>query len=220
MSGLFDKVSNEWVVCTNDPKLVTYRLVRFSVNQEGYSILTNRLDLTTLQVITLYAYRWQIELLFRFFKRTLQGIHLVKHDAQGVTIQFYIMMIVVLLQLHLKQTVLDWIDPVAVEHLPITDTEADQESVIDIDPPQVNVEQVTPETKPDKSQPAIAYPKAAAKEKPVHSSFRSGEATFLTILGRSVKKYWKISIHWLTALRDLLASSFDSKTIKILQDIP
>jgi len=112
VSNVFAQVSDELMGYANDPHQKTYRLVRFSVNHELYLLLTNRLDLTTFQVIMLYAYRWQIELLFRFLKRTMNGIHLVRHDATGVTIQFYAMLIVALLQLHLKQRVLD-LDDVA-----------------------------------------------------------------------------------------------------------
>ena len=66
-------------------------------------ICTNRLDLSTLQIITLYAYRWQIELMFKFLKRTLGGIHLMNHSENGVNIQFYVLMVTVLLQMRLKQ---------------------------------------------------------------------------------------------------------------------
>jgi len=55
----------------------------------------------------LYAYRWQIELMFRFLKRTMNGIHIIKHNQQGITIQFYMMLIVALLELHLKQETMD-----------------------------------------------------------------------------------------------------------------
>ena len=65
-----------------------YRLVSFYVGQEQYLILTNRLDLTTFQIILLYAYRWQVELIFRFLKRSLNGLHLLNHSKEGVTIHF------------------------------------------------------------------------------------------------------------------------------------
>jgi hypothetical protein len=45
--------------------------------------------------------------MFRFLKRTMNGIHLIKHCQQGVTIQFYMMLIVALLELHLKQEAMD-----------------------------------------------------------------------------------------------------------------
>jgi len=51
--------------------------VTFTLYQEVFYILTNRKDLTTYQIIMLYSYRWQIELIFRFLNRTLNGIHLI-----------------------------------------------------------------------------------------------------------------------------------------------
>ena len=54
----------------------------------------------------LCAYRWQIELFFKFLKRTINGIHLIKNMENGVTIQFYALLIVALLELKLKQDIL------------------------------------------------------------------------------------------------------------------
>ena len=68
-----------------------YRLVAFSVGNERYMILTDRCDLTTFQVILLYAYRWQVELVFRFLKRTMNGRHFFSTSPNGVTIQFYLL---------------------------------------------------------------------------------------------------------------------------------
>ena len=51
----------------------------------------------------LYAYRWQIELFFRFIKRTLKNIHLLSHNSNGIQIQFYLYMIAYLLLLAFKQ---------------------------------------------------------------------------------------------------------------------
>jgi hypothetical protein len=100
---LFQDVTDQIIQCSNDPLGHTYRLVRFRVGTEQFYLLTDRTDLTTFQVIMLYAYRWQIELAFRFLKRTMQGIHLINHSEQGVNIQFYVILIVALLQLKLKQ---------------------------------------------------------------------------------------------------------------------
>jgi len=105
--SLFANVSDELIRYTNDEFKHIYRLIHFSIGSETFYILTDRCDLTTYQVIMLYAYRWQIELLFRFLKRTMNGIHLIKQDQRGVTIQFYAMLIVALLQLRLKQVTTD-----------------------------------------------------------------------------------------------------------------
>ena len=68
-----------------------------------YRLLTNRWDLSTFEVMLLYSYRWQVELFFRYFKRTLNGLHLLSTSRSGVTIEFYALLITILLQLHLKQ---------------------------------------------------------------------------------------------------------------------
>ncbi|MDP2903411.1 MAG: transposase [Methylovulum sp.] len=73
------------------------------VYDEAYRIATNRLDLTTGETVMLYAYRWQIELFFRFIKRTFNALHLWPHSGRGVEIQFYLYFIVYLLLIHFKQ---------------------------------------------------------------------------------------------------------------------
>jgi hypothetical protein len=39
------------------------------------------------------------------------------------------------------------------------------------------------------------------------------------LLGGTVKKYWKIGVHWLAALRDLLALPFNEKAWHIYRGI-
>jgi len=91
------------VTFSNDKDKNVYRIVKFVALGEKYVLITNRFELTTYQVIMLYAYRWQIELFFRFIKRTLKGIHLLSHDPNGVQVQFYLYMIAHLLLLAFKQ---------------------------------------------------------------------------------------------------------------------
>lgn len=131
--------------------------------------------------------QWYIELLFRFLKRTLTGIHLIRHDQKGVTIQFYALMITALLELHLKQQILD------------------RQDSSDDDHPG------------NQDQPA---PEARAPNPP--SSAPSGRLQgmeLVTWLNQKVKKYWKIGIRWLTALRDLLACPFDERAVGILSKL-
>ena len=82
---------------------IEYRLIVFSAMGELYVLITNRLDLSTYEIIMLYAYRWQVELIFRFLKRTLNSIHLLCHEPEGVQVQFYLYMISYLLLLSFKQ---------------------------------------------------------------------------------------------------------------------
>ena len=99
----FDAVEDTIVVFENDSAQIPYRVVKFTSLGESYVLTTNRYDLSTYQIIMLYAYRWQIELYFRFLKRTLKGIHLWSTEPRGIEIQFYVCMIAHLLVLRFKQ---------------------------------------------------------------------------------------------------------------------
>ncbi len=155
-----------------------YRLIIFKVGKELYLILTNRLDLTTFQVILLYAYRWQVELIFRFLKRTIGGLHLISTSKEGITIQFYMLLIAALLQLRLKQQC------VAACEFPL---------------PQTSTET------------AIA---GLMVDEELLTEARG--STFLATVGKKLHRYWKISIHLLTTLRNLLTQPFDRRAILLL----
>lgn len=103
MPACLNQVSDQLIRFDNDPHQIVYRLVMFKVLESDFKICTNRLDLSTLEIIMLYAYRWQIELLFKFIKRTLNGIHLFNHSQNGVNIQFCLLMIMSVLYLDLRQ---------------------------------------------------------------------------------------------------------------------
>jgi hypothetical protein len=117
----------------------------------------------------------------------MQGLHLIRHDERGVTIQFYAMMITALLELYLKQQILDR-----------------QESPDNDDPHSRGNSPQQPGTT-DLQQPA--------------PSSRLSGVEFVTWLSQKVKKYWKIGIHWLTALRDLLTCPFDERVVEVLRKL-
>ena len=97
------QITDSLIVFSKDKQKLVYRLVTFSAYGENYRITTNRLDLTTGQIIMLYAYRWQIELFFRVLKRTFNALHLWTYDERGIQSQFYIYLITYLLLIHFKQ---------------------------------------------------------------------------------------------------------------------
>lgn len=103
--SMISNVSDRKVIFTNDPSKTEYRLVSFYAMDELYNLITNRFDLTTFEVIMLYAYRWQVELIFRFLKRTLNALHLMNTTANGIEIQFILYMISYLLLLNKKQEI-------------------------------------------------------------------------------------------------------------------
>jgi len=99
---LFFRVTDELVRFNRDKHSQLYRRISFRTHNTVFVLITNRLDLSTYQIIRLYAFRWQIELFFRHFKRMLNAIHLINNSPNGVTIQFYSILIVNLLLLQFK----------------------------------------------------------------------------------------------------------------------
>jgi hypothetical protein len=179
---LFRHVTDQRVRLTNAEGRPIYRLVSFYVGQERYLILSNRLDLTTFQIILLYAYRWQVELIFRFLKRSLNGLHLLSYSKEGVTIHFHALLIAALLELRLKQQCVD-----------LCETSSSFTS-------QNEVDQV---------------PIAGLMIDPQRLAGARGH-TFLATVGEKLHRYWKISKHWLVALRNFLARPFDWQVVMAL----
>lgn len=220
---LFSNVTDEKVQCSNDKSQNLYRLVRFQIGAELYCLLTNRFDLTTFQIICIYAYRWQIELLFRFLKRTMNGIHLIKNDHRGVTIQFYALLITAILLLHLKQDILEEIEnrdlqnevPVnaSIPSIKIEETEKNQTHT---ELETLNLEAShTEETEKNQTHVELETLNLEASHcEEIPSTFND-----LNALGKKTKKYWKISIHWLKSLICLLAEPFDERAIEILGEL-
>lgn len=57
---------------------------------DGYlRLATNLLDVPAEIIALLYAYRWTIEIFFRFFKQILGCRHLISHSQNGIEIQTY-----------------------------------------------------------------------------------------------------------------------------------
>ncbi len=100
----FHRVADEIIIFTNDEKRNRLRLITFTIAGSYFRIVTNRFQLSTLNIIILYAYRWQIELFFKFMKRTMKGIHLLNQSQNGVDIQFYLLLTTAILMLKFKQS--------------------------------------------------------------------------------------------------------------------
>jgi hypothetical protein len=103
LPACFSQIKDDLVRFVSDEEQKVYRIVRFRVLNSYFVLCTNRLDLTTLEVIMLYAYRWQIELIFKFLKRSLKGLHLFAQTEEASQVHFYMLLITALLQLRLKQ---------------------------------------------------------------------------------------------------------------------
>jgi len=178
---IFLHVTDQRVRLTNAKGKSIYRLVSFYVGQERYLILTNRLDLTTFQVILLYAYRWQVELIFRFLKRTMNGLHLLSHSKEGVTIHFYALLVTALLELRLKQKCVAICEATQTAGVP--------------------------------SEPTYGTPAIAGLMIDPELLAGARGSTFLATVGEKLKRYWKISKDWLTALRNFLHQPFTYRVV-------
>lgn len=82
---------------------IPFRLIEFTIGATSYKLISNHTDLTTFQVILLYAYRWQIELIFRFFKHTMHGRKVISTYPWGIENYFAGMFLTATLHLYFKQ---------------------------------------------------------------------------------------------------------------------
>ena len=148
---------------------------------EPFSLITSRFDLKTSEVIMLYAYRWQVELIFRFLKRTMHSLHLMCHHPSGLEIQFTLYMISYLLLLHFKQKCIS-----------IEETEINIEDINRID--------MSHDGKPDDLE--------SDASNPAFQNSMFYVCGLVSLLGDRVRQYWKMGIHWLTTVRNLLLEPF------------
>lgn len=178
--AFFSGVSDSLICFSNDKHQATYRLVSFVAYDETYRIATNRLDLTTGEIIMLYAYRWQIELFFRFIKRTFNALHLWSQSGRGVEIQFYLYLIVYLLLIHFKQGLKQ-------------EQEQEQEAI-----------------------------------EPAHKAVRQGQEKYpsrtpgrgiVTLLGEKLSQLWKMSIHWIRGIQNLLLKPLTPNVAAVINAI-
>jgi hypothetical protein len=164
----FSQISDQLILFDNDGFKQKYRLVEFSVLQSRFLICSNRLDLSTMQIIMLYAYRWQVELMFKFLKRTLNGIHLFNHSKNGVMIHFYLLMSVALLKLRIKQVC-------------------------------------------QRKQKQVMKQKEQLED--LNGYFGIRPEDWIKSIAKDFYQHWKIGIHWIRHLKNLIDKPFDQKTI-------
>jgi hypothetical protein len=161
-----------------DAQGITFRLVEFTIGPSTYRLMTNRVDLTTFQVALLYAYRWQIELVFRFFKRTMTGMHVVSTLPWGMETFFTGMFLTAVLHLLFKQDCLRQegdLPPDADELLAGT---------LDAN--------ITAQTSTDRARPTAIRVVAG----------------FMATINRRFALFWKVPKHWLTTLAEYLHRQF------------
>ena len=246
-------VRDQKVYCDKGEDSGTWRVVSFLIGNSEFILFTNRWELSTWQIIVIYAYRWQIELYFLFIKRTMtNGLHLLTHSKNGLEIQFYMLLTTALLLLNFKQrneaataenvpegepvqvpsgnaNAPEQLEnkgqptasqegaeeprSVPVEEAPKTAPEKREEKGASAEQPQP-----TPASRGDQAEPTrnkAAAPKPQGKpagsktrpEKPTRQGTIGTQANtdWYHDLGKKLRTFWRISVHWLQTLRDNLA---------------
>eukprot|EP01136_Pigoraptor_vietnamica_P014333 Opistho-1_new@56406 len=73
-------------------------------SQEPLFFITNKIDLTAVEISQIYKSRWKIETFFKFIKQELNFSHLINRSANGIEIMLYITLIASILLIVYKQT--------------------------------------------------------------------------------------------------------------------
>lgn len=83
-----------------------FRLIEAEVVETGERLffITNIWDLKASEIATIYRYRWDIEVFFRFIKQELNIKHLLNRSENGVLIQVYVTLILAILLTVFKLT--------------------------------------------------------------------------------------------------------------------
>lgn len=189
--GLYSQVTDQRVRFTKDPSGIEYRLITFWTAGTYFALVTNRFDLTTFEVIALYGFRWQVELLFRFLKRTLHGLHLLNHSPNGVEIQFYTLLTAAVLQLHFKQQCTQQV---------ASSNEAIHDNLT---------------AAAEAAAAASAKPISTARD----PGSSPGQA-LVQAMGKGLQDLWKIGIHWLKTLRAWICHPFTPRVARLLAAMP
>jgi hypothetical protein len=79
------------------PRSAVREIVLLPEDGEAMRLVTNLLDVPPEAVAELYRHRWQIELFFRWLKCYAHFDHLISHSRSGVLLNFYVVVIGVLL---------------------------------------------------------------------------------------------------------------------------
>lgn len=173
-----------------DAQGIEFRLVEFTIGPSNYKLITNRFDLSTFQVILIYAYRWQIELAFRFFKHTMNGLKVITHSHWGIENYFAGMFLTALLHVQFKQECLDQDD-----NHPVQPKDAPEERT---------------------GRPKRATNNVQTSRDPARPTADGVIAKFLAQMNQPLALFWKVPKHWLTTLADYLHRQFTPDVVVIL----
>jgi hypothetical protein len=133
----------------------------------------------------------------------MNGIHLINHSQAGVTIQFYMLLIVSLLQLRLKQQ--------AMIHSNQQEAVQSQETDQSQEPNQSQEPDQSQESSKSSTETATPVFHHLPSDKDLSHPYR-----FFDMIGEKLNTYWKLGIHWLSTLRHILHYPFNDRALELL----
>jgi len=207
-----------------DAQGIIFRLVECTIGAVTYRLITNRFDLTTYHILLIYAYRWQIELMFRFLKQTLGCRTVITQCPAGIETFFAGMLLTALLQSHFKIDCLAREGYDAPNYAPISAISTDTPIVYahdtielegrdrDTASSEESAHILTNQT--EKS--AISHYKIQTSIDTKRPTIISDVALFMNEINRKTALFWKIPKHWINTLRDCLHCQFTPEVINKL----
>jgi len=73
-------------------------------SQEELVFITNKMDLSAIEITQIYKSRWEIEVFFKFIKQELNFSHLINRSANGIEVMLYITLIASILLIAYKHS--------------------------------------------------------------------------------------------------------------------
>jgi len=209
-----------------DAEGLAFRLVECTIGEVTYRLMTNRFDLTTYHILLIYAYRWQIELMFRFLKQTLGCKRIITQSPRGIETFFAGMLLTALLEAYLKVDCLaleghvapgmaQSVDATAngtMSHDAALETiEADDARTVPTNTPQSRVYRQTQPEYRQSSQRKVQT--STDTERP---TIKVDVAVFMGELNQKTALFWKIPKQWIETLRDCMHRPFTPEIVSKL----
>lgn len=205
---------------------LVFRLVECTIGEVSYRLMTNRFDLTTYHILLIYAYRWQIELMFRFLKQTLGSNRVITQSPRGIETFFAGMLLTALLEAYFKvdclaleghvapglpQSINTTADVSMSYDAALEATGADDARAVPTNTPKsLTYRQTQPEccqSSPRKVQTSTDT------ERP---TIKIDVAVFMDELNQKTALFWKIPKQWIETLRDCMYRPFTPEIVSKL----
>jgi hypothetical protein len=209
-----------------DAEGLVFRLVECTIGDVTYRLMTNRFDLTTYHVLLIYAYRWQIELMFRFLKQTLGCTRVITQSPRGIETFFAGMLLTAVLEAYFKVDCLaleGYIAPGMAQSIDET-AHSPMPHNATLETPAADYTQTdptpTPQSRTDRqiqSECRHSAPRnVQTSTDTARPTIKVDVAVFMDALNQKTALFWKIPKQWIETLRDCMHRPFTPEIVSKL----